>query len=264
MAQPSQADKMQALYGSLKELGLTAHEIALYALSLTKGPSTIASLAQALGISRPNLYVVIRGLEKHGLAKYSERKKYDRHFTVEPPTTVRALIRVKRRTAEALEQQVVGAMPDLLALYRQGSTDTRVQVIEGQELFASTLDTILEEAKDEIQFFGSSTDFVGLVTWPVEHRFIEGRKRRKLKINVLTLPGTVSTQLKSDDSKELRETRVLEGWPNFPSSFILFANKAFIWQPKAAMALLITDEYIYAMLRAIFDHLWKTTAKATN
>src|SRR3989344_8679039 len=76
--QENEVDK--SLYTSLKELGLLESEANLYLTSLKLGPATIASLATNLGIPRPNVYKAISGLEKHGLAKFSKKKRYARTF----------------------------------------------------------------------------------------------------------------------------------------------------------------------------------------
>ena len=97
MAQNSPLEVQKNLYISLAELGLHESESNLYITSLTLGPSTIASLAEHLVIPRPNVYKAIAGLEKHGLAKYSERKRYTRTFVVEPPTVVLEKLRIKEK-----------------------------------------------------------------------------------------------------------------------------------------------------------------------
>ena len=88
----------QNLYTSLKEIGLTESEANLYITSLSLGPTTIASLAEHLHIPRPNVYKVITGLEEHGLAVFSERKRYARTFMGGPPTVVLEKIRQKRES----------------------------------------------------------------------------------------------------------------------------------------------------------------------
>jgi len=89
----------QSVYNALKELGLSEFEIKLYTVSLLLGPSSLSAIATHLGISRPNVYKIIKGLELHGLVKFSERKKYTRTFMVESPTTVLEKLRKKRDPA---------------------------------------------------------------------------------------------------------------------------------------------------------------------
>jgi sugar-specific transcriptional regulator TrmB len=136
------------LYTSLEELGLTESEANLYLTSLALGPVSIAALAKHLGMPRPNVYKVIAGLEEHGLANRSQRKRYIRTFVVEPPTVVLEKLRHKRQAVAALDHALVGAMPDLLASYHQGETPTKIKVLEGEEQWMKVFFQILDEAKD--------------------------------------------------------------------------------------------------------------------
>src|SRR3989338_8397429 len=100
----SKTEVKKNIYTSLKELGLTESEANLYTTSLALGPATIASLAEHLNMPRPNVYKGIAGLERHGLAKFSERKRYTRTFVVESPTVVLEKLRQKREIMSDLDQ----------------------------------------------------------------------------------------------------------------------------------------------------------------
>lgn len=245
------------LYTSLKELGLTESEASLYIVSLALGPATIASLGEHLNIPRPNVYKLIAGLERHDLAKFSERKKYTRTFVVEPPTTVLEKLRQKREKVADLDQTLIGAMPDLLALYHQGETPTKIKVLGGRDQWEKVFFQVLDEAKDKIDFFGSADAFIELVTWDVEREWIKERVKKNIHINTLLVPGKEAQVLESTDEKEMRTTKLFNGKIPFVTGFMLYANKVIIWQPKAPLALLIEDEYIVQMLRSIFDVLWE-------
>lgn len=255
----SQAEIKQVLYNSLKELGLTEHEINLYVLSLSVGPVPIAKLAEQLGITRPNVYKVIEGLEEHELAHFSERKGYAKTFMVESPTVVTELVRKKREHLGQIDRNVTQAMPDLLALYRQGELPSSIRVIEDKEQFITLFDQIVDEAQGESQFCGSAHDFIGFISWAKEREWIARRIKKNVKIKALLLPSGDAETLKSTDSKELRETRILQGIVPFVTSFQLFANKVIIWQPKAPLAIVVADEYIVQMLKSLFNVLWETS-----
>lgn len=257
----SQPEVKKNLYTSLKELGLTESEASLYITSLTLGPATIASLAEHLNIPRPNVYKVIVGLEQHGLAKFSERKRYTRTFVVQPPTIVLEKLRQKRETMTDLDQTIVSAMPDLLALYHQGELPTSIRIFHGKEQYLKTFFQILDEAKGSAEFFGSANDFVGFLSWDKQQEWIKKRVARGIKIRSLFLPDEIAEKLKGSDPEQLRETRILKDAAPFNTSFQLFANKVIIWQPKAPLAVLIEDEYIVAMLRSMFDWMWSRDVK---
>ena len=251
------AEVKKNLYSSLKELGLTDMEADLYIASLSLGPSPIATIADQMKVSRPNIYKIIAGLEKHGLVEISKKKKYARSFMVEPPTAVLEELRKKREIISDLDETVASALPDLLALYHQGETSTKIKIIEGKEQFLKSYFTVLSEAKDEAQFFGSFTDYIGVTSWDEQREWIKKRFTKGIHIKALLLPSSEAEKIKGKDATELRETRILRGAAPFVTFFQLFANKALVWQPKAPLAVLVEDEYIVAMLRSMFDWMWE-------
>lgn len=254
----SQIEIKETLYNSLKELGLHEHEIELYTTSLAIGPSSIAVLAKTLNINRPNIYKVIAELEKHGLVKFSERKKYNRTLMVESPTVVRELLQKKKETLSDHDKKLFTALPDLLALYRQGELPTSVKVFEGKDQFLKIFSQVLDESKDEILYCGSAQDLVsGFIGWSEEEKWIAKRLKKNIFIKALIFGGTDAEKLEKDDPKQLRETRLIKNMMHFPTSFHLFANKMIIWQPKSPMAMLIEDEYIVGMFKSIFSVLWE-------
>lgn len=252
-------ENKQKLREALNELGLHESEVNLYLTSLTMGPASIATIAESLGIPRPNVYKAIAGLEQHGLARFSDRKKYVRTFVVEPPTVVLEKLRKKRESVANLDHELVGIMPDLLANYHQGETSTRIKVLQGKDQQLKIFFSILDEEKSESQFFGSAKDFIGFMSWDEEREWIKERIKRGIFIKSLLLPSEEAELLKKDDAQELREIRIIKGLIPFVTGFQLFANKAIIWQPAGSLAILIEDEYIVAMLKSIFNKLWETS-----
>ena len=250
-----QKEIQASLYRPLTELGLTNHELNLYTVSLYLGPATIAKLADSLAISRPNVYKVIAGLVGHGLAKAAPEKKYKKLFVVEPPNVISDLLKKKREQFASLDREVINTMPDLLAMYKQGAAPSSIKILEGEDQFIEALDQILEQAH-ESEFFGSGEDFVGFISWAKELDWIQRRLKKGVKIKSLLFAGPVAEALKSKDAVELREIRILKGVKPFVTSFHLFANKVIIWQPKAPLAILISDEFVVQMFRNVFNSFW--------
>ncbi|MDO8618005.1 MAG: helix-turn-helix domain-containing protein [Candidatus Uhrbacteria bacterium] len=257
---PSHIGWKEQIYECLGQLTLTEQEKHLYILSLSLGPVKINELAKHLAMPRPNVYKVITNLEKHGLAVFHDTAGRSKTFVVEPPTKIIELLRQKDQAVQEADRTVLNLMPDLLALYHQGDRPTTVRLLQGEEQFRKIFFQILDEAKEEIQFFGSVRDFIGFVSWPTEQEWIKRRIAKNLHIKSLLLPCPEAEALKKQDAAELRETRVLkDSLQPFITSFQLFANKAILWQPKTPRAILIEDEYLVAMLKSIFEILWKAS-----
>ncbi len=250
----------ELLNQSLQELGLTAHEIDLYCLSLRLGPTPPTKLAAELNITRPNIYKVIAGLEKHGLCKFSNKKRSSKNFMVEPPTAIIQQLRQKQEMIKHFDHDMTESLPDLLALYQQGELPTSIRIFEGQDQFQKLFFQTIDEAREEMLFFGSDKDFRELVPWKEHREWIIRRQRKGLRIKALFLPNSGIDQLQKNDPDPLREMRYLKNISPFQTMFQIYANKMIIWQPKAAQAILIEDQYIIAMQKAIFYQLWEANA----
>lgn len=256
----SENDVKQNLYSSLKELGATEGEANLYTTSLMMGPASIVALAEHLNMPRPNVYKVIAGLEKLGLAKFSERKRHARTFVVEAPTVLLEKLRGKREAVATLDQALVGAMPDLLAMYHQGETPTKMKIYQGKEQWMKIFFQTLEEAKGTMSFFGSADAFINMISWETENEWIKERMKKNIHINVLLTPGADAFTLNEKDAREMRTTRLYKGAP-MVTGFMLYANKVIFWQPQAPLAMLVEDEFIVQMLNSIFGVLWAGAEK---
>jgi len=252
-----------ALYKTLEELSLSEYETKLYMLSLTMGPSLVASLAKNMGISRPNLYKIVEGLEKKGLAEFSHKKGYNRRFMVASPTVVIDLLREKRKELEHIDQNITQQMPELLDAYKQGEQPTKISILPETIKILDAFDKVFEEAKDEILFLGSADDLTKMVSYSRLEKQIRKRIKRGVHTKLLLFPGEAAETFKKKDKRELRETRVIKNLSHFVTSFYLFANKIIIWQPEAPLAILIEDEYIVQMFKSMFTQLWESTEKSS-
>jgi sugar-specific transcriptional regulator TrmB len=262
MALSSETTIHPALYKSLEGLGLTAHERNLYCLSVTLGPASVASLAKHLQISQPNVYKVIRGLEVRGLAVFTNKKGYTKRFMVEPPTVVADLVRAQEQRAAETQQQLMSAMPDLLAIYKQGDLPTKAVVLQGKQQLSAAFARVYEEARGEVLYFGSAEHFMKFLGPELGDLRIEQRVAKKLPVRGLVTPSEHGNdRFFRDQEKELRTMRVMRGFSPFTTSFHLFAHKILLWQPHAPLALLIEDEYIITMFRSMFEWVWERSGK---
>lgn len=248
---------IENLYNTLQEIGLTELEQKLYIFSLSSGPCTVAELAKKINVSRPNVYKIIKGLEKHKLAKFSENKNYVKKFIVESPSTITELLEEQKKRFKNTVNSFENILPDIVAAHKQGNLPAKVKIIIKKEDILNAFEQVFEEAKDEILFFGSSYDLNIFISHARVEKQIKQRIKRGVRTKLLVFRDKDTIEFKKRDENEARETRFLEGFQFFNTSFYLFANKAVIWQPKTPLAILIEDEYIIAMLKSVYNVLWK-------
>lgn len=245
------------LYKSLQEIGLTEYEQRLYVFSLTNGPCSVSELAKTIKISRPNVYKIIAGLEKYKLANFSKNKGYVKNFMVESPSVIAQLLEDKNKRVKDETVNFGNILPDIVAMHKQGTLPAKVKVIMRRDEILNIFEQVFDEAKDEILFFGSSYDLNIFISYNRVEKQIRKRIKRGVKTKMLVFRDKDTIDFKKRDISEMRETRFLEGFEFFNTSFYLFANKAVIWQPKTPAAVLIEDEYIVAMMASIYRVLWE-------
>ena len=251
----SQDELLASLTEPLSELGLTEYEKRLYILSLFLGPVPVSRFATELGISRPNVYKVILGLERHGLAYFSNRKQFTRTFVVESPSALMQILRQRRAKLDGYDQSITKILPQLLSLYQQGQQLSSLKMFTDEAGWDAARFQIFEEEPTENLFFGDVGAFSSFASQQYV-RWRNERVRRKIPGKLLTLPSPEAEDSIRRDKDEYRETRILKVKEPFRCCFQLFGKKAIIWQPQAPLAILIEDEFITQMLRSIFLTLW--------
>lgn len=255
----TQNELHQKLYTPLKTLGFTENEIKLYILSLSLGPSPISTLSKHLNISRPNVYKLIRGIEKHGLASFSEGKRYSKKFLVKPPMEISKKLDSKKDEISKMDTLITTLLPDLYALYHQKGQPTNIQILVGEEQYKCAIEEMFSEVKNEVCFFGSIDDFVHSISHETFSSLIESRMKKKLHSRAIMLESEMAQELKKREKEENREIRFLKPKEAFKTSFQLSQNKIIIWQSEAPLALLIEDKYIIQMIQNMFEVIWEIT-----
>ncbi|MEK7632929.1 MAG: helix-turn-helix domain-containing protein [Patescibacteria group bacterium] len=263
MAAKSNKNESSALYTALLQLGLTAQEAGLYVLSLEIGPHPIGQIAEKLGVSRPNIYKLIKSLENIGLAALPKGGRLKR-FSVASPTIVNELLDLKQKKDRELKQEFSSLLPDLLSKYQRGDLPSHVRVYQGRGQYIGAFFGMLDEGKDSLDFFGSVDDFLNLIAPEDQAEYLKERVRRGLSSRTLTLSGQHANRIAGEDKENMRETRILNGLNPFKASFHFFADKVIFWQPENLLAIRIEDDVIATMMKSVFEMLWQSAPRATT
>lgn len=250
----------QNIYKSLHELGLSESEIRLYTTSLNLGPTTVSQLASKMGISRPNIYKIIAGLEKHDLVK-TDKASYSRSFMVESPSVILEKLRRKQQEIGKLGHELSTLLPHLLSHYKQSSLSTKIKILKGKEQYIRTFRKILEDDGKVIDFFGSAKHFIDFLSRNVEREFVKQRLEKRMMCRVLLLPVDEADFDLERDKNEMREVRFFEGQEKFITSFVIHGQRAIIWQPESALSVIIEDDLIVQMFRSMFYGLWENSRR---
>ncbi|MEA3323079.1 MAG: helix-turn-helix domain-containing protein [Patescibacteria group bacterium] len=243
------------LYDALKTLELSDRAIDLYIIALSLGPISVTKLSKELGIARPNVYKLITELKDQKLVEESTNSKKSGP-TVVSPSVVLEMVRKEEEKYEKISKKVSSNLPELLSIYAQGTSPSKIKVFEGREQYIKAFDIIFEEAVSPMRFFGSADDFVIFTQWHGYNKLVKKRIRKNIQLQSLLLPSETAENMKRRAKQELREVRILKDMDSFDTSFQLFSKKILFWQPHTPLAILIEDEYITKMMQNIFEKLW--------
>jgi len=249
----------QHITEALSDLGLRDQEIEAISISLANGPMPVSTLADYLGMSTPNAYKVIAKIEHAGLSKFSQTKKRGQLFSVLPPNILSEKLSELQRQIKQRTETFQDFLPELLANYQQGDLPSRVKVLQGADQFEAATNRMFDEANGSLNFFGSVTDFIKYVSPKRFEKMTVDRVRRKITLRSIMLASPEAEILALAPKQELREVRIFKGATPFTTSFQLSQSQIILWQPHAAMAIVIEDEYLVKMFLSMFEALWNVS-----
>jgi sugar-specific transcriptional regulator TrmB len=241
---------------ALRELGLKKQEIELYLHACLLGPSTVAVLADQLGLSASNVYKLIDVLERIGLTSFSEQKGYHRKLIVFPPSRLTELLKSRGQHLDQLTENLRQDMTDLLACYVQGDAPPVFRVLQGQEQFYRATQQMFVETTKELLLVGSLDEFVETVSQDYYQKLTQERIEKQIHLRALLKKTPLSSNLTRRPAQELRSIRFLER-SHSVASMQLSQQKAILWQPNAPFAILVEDEQLVLLWRELFEQLWE-------
>lgn len=247
----------QELLVTLAKIGISSAAVTLYKNLLDNTGINFSELARKQDISRPLLYRLIAELEEADLVSFNKSVGGNNRLQLLAPTTVLQKIRAQKKEIEQVEDSFAQILPDLMDQFQQGTQPSKIKIMTGSEAFVKFLFSIADEESKAYEFFGSIKDFVQFISWETEHKWLKKRVANGIKMRALMLPSEECRFMQKKDEEQLRESRVYLTEDAFQTSFQLFANKTVFWQPVSCQAIVIEDQYITAMLRAMFYSLWE-------
>jgi sugar-specific transcriptional regulator TrmB len=238
----------------IEQLGYSPHETSVYLAALELGGSSATEIAEKAKIPRTTVNLVIRELQKKGLMNaYLKRRR--RIWAAENPE--RLMIALKEREAAL---KIV--LPELQSLRHDTGVKPTVRTYSGVEEIKQIMADVLE-TKHHISAILSWDPWVEALGKGWVDNFTEMRYRRFLKIRLLTPRTKLSVALKQRDGSELRDTQFLPASVAINNSNYIYGNKVAIisMHTKRPVGILIEDEDIHDTMLALFESLWRESAK---
>ncbi|OHA47952.1 MAG: hypothetical protein A2806_02665 [Candidatus Terrybacteria bacterium RIFCSPHIGHO2_01_FULL_48_17] len=233
----------------LQHLGFTNTEAKIWRAALELGEADVTALARHARIPRTSIYDALEKLIDRGLIDFYIKKRRRYYMPSRPE---RLLVELSTKTDDA--QKLI---PALRALSRKTQATPQITLHEGMEGIRTVLDHILETRRP-FSAITSLEDFQAVAERPFAW-FVERRIAQNLRVRLITIHSAAAERFAANDSKELRETRLLPPSFRFHTATHIFGHHIAIFSLRRQVpsAVLIHDIDIAATQQMQFEFLWE-------
>jgi sugar-specific transcriptional regulator TrmB len=242
----------------LKSFGLSDKEIAVYLALVQLGPSPVRTVGTKANINRGTTYDILRALMDEGLVTYYH-KQTKQYFIAEPPEKLLAVLDRRQEKLVEMKRDVLESLPQLQAVYEKSGNRPVVKYYEGTKGMQQILQDVLEVMKlatDKTYYvYSSGTADDRRHLYAAMPDFNKKRMTKNIAVKVISL-GAGGETSGLDERKQLE----VEASPSVTMTHeIMYSNRiAHIGHNVAgnSIGVVIENESIYQMQRAIFESLW--------
>lgn len=244
----------------LQQLGLTKPQARAYIALIKHGMSTPTRIADEIGESRTNTYMILDKLVELDLAIKEERNKKV-HYAPSNPIALEKLAEKKRNESHLYEKMVRDSMPQLLNYFHTYQNKPGIRFFQGKEGILKIYEDQRRTGED-IYFIRSSDDINVLGDKLYDH--IE--RRAKLKIKTFGIEPAVRNDIAFASVHDKRLLRDMTWLPaelySAPVNIMIYGNKvALISYGEEIIGTIIESPQISTAMKQIFS-LVKIAAKA--
>ena len=243
--------KLQILE-SLKELGLSENEAAVYQASLASGPTTVLNIARTAGIKRTTVYSVLEDLMKLGLMTI-EVKGFKKLYS---PASPEKLENILERRKEMFQKM----LPELSAMYNLKGGESFLKYYSGLSAVKNVYNDLIAEMK-----FGESYDVISNSTqwYAADPKFFEDfvvrRAKAGIKTRLLLQDSPTAREEKRQEKQSLRSIKFLSPQSDFEVNLVVTPHKVFVHQQiEPIMAIVIETKSIVHLHQKMFELIWNS------
>ena len=230
---------------SLKNLGLTEQEAAVYLALLELGPSLAGAISRKTGIHRRNVYDLTERLIQKGLLGYI-LKNNRRLFEAANPERLSEMLKEKQK-------ELGESMEELKLLYGKTKEKQETNFYKGVEGLKTVFEDQLESS-GEILIQGASQSAFEILPFYFKW-YDEARVKKKIKVRIIA-----SEEM--DQKIPLSEIRYLPQKYANPLAINIYRDKvAIILWKKQPIAIVIKNSEIAESYRSYFELTWKIARK---
>jgi sugar-specific transcriptional regulator TrmB len=250
--------KDQKLLETLKEMGLSEHEAAVYFASLSLGSATILKIAEASEVKRTTVYSVIESLEYKGLMNV-EIKGLKKLYVPAAPEKLESIL-------EARKDRFRNLLPEFSALYNLQGGESFIKYYQGLESVKSIYESLIRDIKPHEDYLIVSDQ----QRWQDADKeyFLDFTKRRaKLPINIRLLlqDSPAAREAKKFEKNYNEKVKILPAGTNLTTNLVVTPQRALIHQlVPPILGIVIENKSVIQMHKEMFEIIWRSIPEQTT
>lgn len=242
------------MYDLFIELGLGRKEAKIYQFLLGESALTATEIANAVGESRTNTYMLLEKLVHDGLAGVDENKAVRRYIAADPSALRNKLVE-KQEAIKRINKQLNQSLPKLHSLYNLGHLKPGVVYLEGLDGLEVMLDDMVR-SKNEALIIPSRFSPKMPETWKVLQKGINKRVKSGLKSRII-FPESIRDTLEFERLTKQGMAIRFWGSKEYPGEIVVYGNKCvFTTYSPTVINTILTNETMATTLKEIFEDIW--------
>ncbi len=242
---------------NLVQIGLSDKEAVVYEALLGHKDNSIAQLLHKIPeIKRPNLYALLYALKEKGLVQEVE-KNGRKTFIPESPQKLVEFTEKREKEYRESKLNLESALPSLLSQFNLASGKPNVQFYEG----ATGMEKVVFDSLSSKTEILSYVDHEAVEKYfsSFNARYVKARYAKNIKKKIIALDTPLVREAAKSYNPEFTEARVIDATQYaFASVMQIYDNKISYQtlEDKLLMGVIIQDERIYKLHKALFDFTW--------
>lgn len=245
--------KNTSLEESLKQIGFSEPEAAIYLALLELGRGTVSQIAIRAKIQRTSGYHILSSLTAKGLATISGREP-KQEYVAESPANLQRYVERELERQKGIVSRTTGLISDLTAISSQGDRP-RVRFFEGakglQEVYEDTL-----TASESIRAM-ANVDHMHETLPDYFPKYYERRARKGIGIRAIIPATSIGKNRAAKDKEESRETALVPPKQfSFSPEINIYDNKVMIASWREKLGIIIESAEIADAMKKTFELAW--------
>jgi len=239
---------------TLKNLGLSDKEIAIYLACLKLGPSSVRKIAETSDINRGTAYDILKSLINLGLVSYYHKDK-NQYFIAEDPKRLNEVLNQRQEKLEKMKTEVEEIIPQLKSMYDNAESKPVAKFYEGgngvKTILQDVINSCVELNQKEYYIYSSST--IKEFLYQAYPSFSKDRIKSGVKVKVISIgPG--------GETRGLDERKWLTKKESAPTYTLIYAGKTAMISVDSSnnpIGVIIEDKNIYQTQKMTFEFIWE-------